>query len=109
MRRTITIENGHVYYLGKEIDYLLDSIRSHFGLKNSRIYKYVISIVESKTGRYNVERSGAMDDMYALYEIEDGAGSFVGEICQEHFVKIFFRPWLKKRYNITVKKVRIKK
>lgn len=103
MRRTIIMRNcGNVYYLGKYVEYMFSAMCRHFKLWDSDTHKYIISIVESKTGEYQFKHSGSR---YRLYK----GKMFIQEVCKDHFVRIFFRPLVRKRYNITVKKVRIKK
>ncbi len=105
MKRTIEIKNGgNVYYRGKIIEYLLSAICDHFGLEDSDTHKYVITITASKTGRYSFTNPSG----YHMYGLYDGSDC-VSDICKRHFNKLFFRPWVRKRYNITVKKVEIKR
>ena len=49
MRRTITMKrDDHVSYCNKTVDYLVTGIRNHFQIRNSRVYKYVITITEGE-------------------------------------------------------------
>ncbi len=104
MRRTITMHCAEVYYLGKRVDYMYATIRLHFKLEDSDTHKYVITITESESGRYSF--INGVDSLE--YELWDG-DRHVGGICKSRFRRIFFRPWVRKRYNITVKKVEIKR
>ncbi|HDY87785.1 MAG TPA: hypothetical protein ENH82_06655 [bacterium] len=105
MKRTIEMRNdGYVYYHGKMIEYLLSAICDHFGLEDSDTHKYVITITVSKTGRYSFTNPSG----YHMYTLYDGDRRVEG-ICKCHFKRLFFRPWVRKRYNITVKKVEIKR
>jgi len=78
----------------------MNSIRRFFKLKNSRVYKYVITIVEGTEYSF---RKGVTS--YILCT-ED---KMIGCLCIRNFDKFFFSPDPKKKYNITVKKVRIEK
>lgn len=98
MRRTVEMRQENIYYRGKKVDYLAEYIRNHFNITNSRVYKYVITIVEGT--EYNFRNFSL--EYFGLHI----GNSFIGVICKEYFEKVFFRPDPKKRYNITVKKVR---
>ncbi len=104
MRRTITMRDiGTVFYRGKAIGYLLNSIRVHFGLEDSDTHKYVIAITESKDGRYLFKNP----PRYHMYELWDG-NEYIDGICKCLFSKLFFKPG-RKGYSITVEKVKIKR
>ena len=107
MRRTITIDYENAYYRGKMIGYIFGDIRRHFDLESSETHKYVITITESKTGKYpgNYQFAEYGGGLYALYNGNEN----LGVICIDKFSKLFFRPLLRRKYNITVKKVEIKK
>lgn len=107
MKRTITMKSGRVYYHGQKIDYMFHAIRDHFKLIDSNTYKYIVTIVESMTGRYQF-RNGHCPDMYDLYKIGKKRDFLIESICKSKFKRVFFKPWVRKRYNITVKKVKIK-
>lgn len=100
MRRTITMKDNNLYHRGNHIDYVMNSIRHFFKLKNSRVYKYVITIVEGTEYSFRGDRS------YYILKIDD---KFIGSLCIRHFNKFFFSPDPKKKYDITVKKVKIEK
>ena len=102
MKRTVTMDHGCLYYRGKEVEYMYSDMRDHFGLKDSETHKYVITITESKTGKYRFAHSG---NMYAVYK----GKKCISEVCKNHLVRIFFRPLVKKRYNISVRKVKIRR
>jgi len=103
MKRTIEMKNNHVYYRGKKIGYVLSSTSEFFGLKNARVYKYAVTITEGT--QYIVENS-KYEAFYYLKNAETGAS--LGLVCKEIFDRLFFVLNLKKRYNVTVKKIRKK-
>ncbi len=102
MRRTITMKrDDHVSYCNKTVDYLVTGIRNHFQIRNSRVYKYVITITEGGQYRFT---NASIPNMYMLWWGKE----MLGIVCKNHFHRIFFKPG-RKGYNITVEKVRIKK
>ena len=107
MRRTITMKDERFYYRGKLVSYVRAAIRSYFKLGSSGLCKYVITIVESKTGKYRLVHN-RMGDFDVWHNWQD-ADRFVGAVCFTHFKKLFFHASSKKRYDITVEKVKIKK
>ena len=103
MKRTITLRNNIVFYRGKAIDKMVMSIRSYFKLKNSKVYKYVVTIVEGT--QFSIEID---EEYYSIFK--EGIKSpqnYAGLVCQEHFDKLFFPFDENKKYDITVKKVRL--
>ena len=84
------------------IGYLTNYIRKYFKLKGSRIYKYVITIVEGT--QFAVRND---EETYHLYENNDDDGGYIGLVCIESFCEIFSALDKEKTYDITVKKVRI--
>jgi len=99
MRRTIEVKNGKAYYGGRKLDDLAPTLKSHFKLRSSRVYKYVITIVEGT--EYKFERG---DWDYHVHKADDD--KYCGLVCKKHFSKLFFVPDENKRYDITVKKVK---
>jgi len=104
MRRTIQVRDcGEVYYANRYVGYLVQGLRGRFKLEDSRTCKYAITITESKGGEFLFKKDCV--DFYAVYE----DGLRIGGVCGTLFSKLFFKPNLRKQYNITVKKVKIKK
>ena len=106
MRRTIEMRQEDAYYKGRKIDYVSYFIRKYFELRNSRVFQYVITIVEDSFGEFTFSagRSGK-SSFFDLYR----GGSYAGSLCQGHFKKLFFTPDYTKKYNVVIKKVRKKK
>lgn len=100
MRRTIEIRHCDIFYKGNRLAYVTNSIREYFGLNNSRVFRYVITIVEDADGDFRF----TCDDYWL-----EANGTEIGYICKEYFDKLFFEADPDKRYKITVKKVRKKK
>ena len=97
MKRTIEVKNEEAYYRGNNIGYMASNIRKFFRLDNSRTYKYVITITEDGVFGFSPD---------AIYYVVRQYGQHVGIICRDSFDKLFFKPEVGMKYNITVKKVR---
>ena len=103
MKRTIEIRNSDAYYRGRRIDELTVHLRESFGLKNSRVFKYEVTIVEGTQFR---REKNSID--YFIYANTKPGEKLVyrGIVCQKHFDKLFFEFDVNKTYDITVKKIR---
>jgi hypothetical protein len=103
MKRTIEIRKGAAYYRGKFIDEMSGVLRHSFKLKNSNVFKYVITIVE---GSQFMIREDLTDYLVHVNSCSTGGSLYKGLVCKRHFDKLFFPLDEKKTYDITVKKVR---
>ena len=96
MKRTIEVKWGsELYYGNRLISWLTPSIRLGFGIKGGR---YKITIVKGK--EYRFETWGN------VYVVRNQSSKPCGRICRNIFNKFFFKPDGRKRYDITVKKVK---
>ncbi len=109
MKRTITMKYAAAYYGGKRIDYVMLNVRTYFKLRDSETHKYVITIVLAKDGEYRLvtDYEGSYN-IWQIYGDDMENDTFIGSICTRYFRKLFFTADQRRRYNITVKKVRIK-
>jgi hypothetical protein len=96
------MHKNDVYYRGKNIAYLPAMTRKFFNLKNSRTFKYVITIVVGSMYRV------AVSDCHEDYDFYDSTNDCEYQfwVCQEYFGKVFPALDTNKKYDITVKKVR---
>ncbi len=118
---TIKIQGNNAYYKGVKLGSLVDCIINHFKLKNGE--EYVITITEGSEYRITEDGGFGIDDyrpdiyrpdIYHFYKKTKIFGFFssstktkyVGLACKQHFNNLFFVPDSKKRYSISVKKVR---
>ena len=106
MEQTIKIQSDNAYYKGVKLGFLVNCIINHFRLENGE--EYVITITEGRGYRI----SGDKEEYYNFYKetkilrFFPSLSKYVGLVCKQHFNNLFFVPDPKKRYNITVKKVR---
>ncbi len=120
MKRTIEMKGMYVYYRGKCLDWVLSTVTEHFELGEEG--KYIVTIVEGNQYQIINDPGQIVDnpddiELYAiivegdieLYAIivEGGTGYERIFVCRKHFDKLFFKPDFDKRYDITVKEVRI--
>ena len=93
MKRTIEVKrDGAVYYRGYYEACLLNTVRKQF--KMWRLGRYKITI--TKGTKYRLDHSVHIWD----------AGKIVGYVCHRRFISLFFEPDGRKRYDITVKRVK---
>lgn len=106
---TIKIQNSNAYYEGVKLGFLTACLIDHFKLKNGE--EYVITITEGRGYKIN----GDKEAYYHFYKTTKilrffpGFTKYVGLICKQHFNNLFFVPNSKKRYSISVKKIRKEK
>ncbi len=97
MKRTIVVKYiDQVYYRGRHISWLTPSIRIGFNIITEG--KYEIAITKGKEYRF---RAGSN-----TYNVCNKSGESYGGVCKRLFAKLFFKPDGRKRYDITVKKVK---
>ena len=97
MRRTVEIRNGYIYYGGMRLGWLMKKVRLYFNLpRNGRV-----AITIKKGSFYKIMTDGNGD--ISFHHKNEGR---VGYICVKRFQRLFFRPDGRKRYDITVRKVK---
>ncbi len=92
MKRTITVKRDYAVYNGREVGYIVTSIRDHFNLNRCDTYKITIK----EGGNYSFR-----DDLPGYYDIYLKTEE-VGHVCRGLFNKLFFVPDFLKTYSITV-------
>ncbi len=97
MVRTITIKHNHAYHRNKHLGYIVSDIRELFGLYDDS--KYTVTITEGTQFEF---KPPFFNLRYCLYK----NGKAVGVICRYQFSKLFFEPDYKKKYDITVKRIK---
>ncbi len=96
MRRTIERKRGgEIYYRGNFQMWITPTTMSRFGIQ--RLGKYYVDISEGEDFKFEKN-----EDSYTIRK----KGRYVISFCQGHFSRIFFRPDCRKRYNITVRKLK---
>ena len=103
MKRIIDMSGAYLCHKGSSIGMLVDTIRKHFKLKSG--HNYEITIIEGKKYIFKIHE-GSMSMYYDVYRKCFLFNDYVGLVCKEEFDNLFFVPDLKKRYDITVKKVK---
>ncbi len=87
------------------VNYILDPVRRHFfpGKTRFRFYnlnsKYVIKITEGTKYQFKL----TITKMHYMISMNKKP---IGKVCVNEFVKIFFKPNQRKRYNITVRRIK---
>ncbi len=99
MKKTRTIEMIHncVFYRDIHRGYVTAGIRNHFNLP----YRGKVRITIKKRGPYRFTPRY----MSSLIEIHKDS-RYIGIVCGEEFIRLFFKPDEYKNYNITVKEVK---
>lgn len=108
MKRTIKMRGNSIIYQGRMFSSLLSDVKKFFKLKDSYLFKYVITIVEGTQCHIELRFPNSF-----FYTIR-GKGYPTGlmyelNLCKYRFDELFFVPEAGKRYDITVEKVRKKK
>ena len=101
MKRTIKLKHDYVYYGNEKRGYLVSGILHRFGFE--RDGRYVITIV--KGTRFTFPKYPHRKELYSLKE----KGKRLGVICVSQFDRLFFKPDGRKRYDITVKRVKTRR
>ena len=103
MKRTIEVKRDaesrqpYAYYGGKQRGYIAITIQKRFGIQAEGRYR--ITVTEGR------EFEPINADCSCCFCIQDEHGIY-GKICRTEFAKLFFKPDGRKRYDITVKKVK---
>ncbi len=101
MKRTIVIRKSHVYYRGKWLGLFSCNIDSMFGFRQNG--KYIITITEG--GSYKIDLGSC--DRKRFFTVRGGSRTHrPASVCLKQFINVFFKPDSRKRYDITVKKVK---
>ena len=95
--RTLKIHRGYMYYRGIKIGFVVDSLKTHFGLHRGG--KVRISIEEKGPYRFGPDRINGYYDIYKNSE-------YITLVCRKEFERFFFKPDGRKGYDITVKRVK---
>ena len=109
MKRTIEVRYGWAYYRGQTLGTLCENIRNHFNMAFCGTEHYKISVRDG--GRYRISRyyykAQDASEIYYYINLGNGMGlKHAGVVCQIAFTKLFFKPDGRKRYDITVKRVK---
>ncbi len=102
MKRTIEVKSCDMYYRGKEYAFLNDSLCTHFKIWDG---KFVITINLGKNYRFEASRNSHTEDRKDR-NVFDKNGIRCGFVCEKLFTKLFFKPNARKRYDITVTRVK---
>lgn len=103
MRRTIKMRGNSIIYQGSRFSSLLSSVKKFFKIKNSYLFKYVITIEEGTQCRIEPR----LPDSYFYTIRGEGYPTDRWEelhLCRYRFDELFFVPEIGKRYDITVKR-----
>ena len=107
MKRIIEVrDQNHIYYGGRHFGYLFTTIAIKFGIVyQEKPIKYRITI--SERGKFSFRKAKKGGKAVLLF-CEDGKimRSGFNYICAKQFKSLFFNPDSRKRYDITVKRVK---
>ena len=103
MKRIIDMSGHYLYHEGSRLGLIVRAISNHFTLRAG--YDYEVTIVEGKKYIFKIHE-GSMSMYYDVYRKCFLFNDYVGLVCKEEFDNLFFVPDLKKRYDITVEKVK---
>ena len=94
MKRTIEMRGETAFYGNREIGYIVQDLRHHFGLV--AWFRYRITI--TKGSEYRIKQHSDAGYYKIVQNNRDR-----GRVCSSAFERLFFKPDGRKRYDIKVK------